>query len=127
MKQTDITSKVMTEVAKYEKEKIRLFRLRLWIALAVILSVCIVGSVVIVWQLNEMQAFDLLTLFSEDRQIIAEFWQDTLSTFWEYIPPQWFWGVILSLFCLGAILFITRRRRRINKKKLAQLSKYTNY
>jgi hypothetical protein len=124
MKTKDITPSVMSKVARYERDRIRLFRRRLAAVLIVIGGILAVSVGIVVWQLYQMQAFDLLTLFAEDRQIIAEFWRDTLVVFWEEIPPVWFWGAVLCLVSIGGILLLTQRKRAMDKKKLSQLNKY---
>lgn len=125
MKQIDLTSVVMSKVARYERGRIQSFATRFAVLLLVVSGIIMFCLGIIVWQLIEMQAFDLLTLFHEDRQIIAEFWQDTLVVFWEQVPPLWFWGEVLSLVGFGGMLLLTRKRRVINKKKLSQLENYS--
>jgi hypothetical protein len=124
MKHKDLTKGVMSKIARYETDRIHTYRIRIRVVLAVLGVATLASLAVTVRDLYSMQAFDLLTLFAEDRQIIEEFWQDTLSTFWQFVPPVWFWGVILCLLCLGGMLVVTHKRRLMNIKKLSQLTKY---
>ena len=52
----------------------------------------------------EAKTFELLSLFTQDKEIIQEFWQDTLSTFFQELPVR---GVVIFLLSLSlAVLFI---------------------
>lgn len=124
MKHKDLTTGVMSKIARFESDRIHTYRIRIRVVLAVLGMATLASVVVIMWELYSMQAFDLLTLFAEDRQIIEEFWQETLSTFWQFVPPIWFWAVILFLMCLGGMLVVTHKRRMVNSKKLSKLTKY---
>lgn len=125
MKQTDLAPAIMSKVARYERDRIHRFRQYLRAILVIAGGIMAVSLGVVVWQLYHMQAFDLLTLVQEDRRIIDEFWQDTLLVFWEQVPPEWFWGSVLCLVSIGAILCITKKHRATNKKKLSQISRYS--
>lgn len=124
MKQTDIPKSVMSRVVQYEKKRIALFWRNFLTILCMLVIVFFLSIAIIGWQLFQMQAFDMLMLFYEDSQIIAEYWQDTLLVFWEQIPPFWLWGAILCLVSLGVILFMTRKRRSVNTKKSSQLRRF---
>ena len=125
MKQPDLTSKIMSKVARFESNRIRIFRRRFLTVLLIVAGLLVLTVFVVGWQLYQMQALDVLTLFSEDWQIITEYWQDTLSVFWEQVPLEWFLVGVLSLVNIGGIIFITRKRRAANKKKLSQISQYS--
>jgi len=124
MKQPDLTSNIMSKVARFESNRIRIFRRRFLTVLLIMAGLLVLTVFVVGWQLYQMQAFDVLTLWSEDWQIITEFWQDTLSVFWEQIPPLWLWGAVLCLIVISAILYGTRKRRLINQKKLSHLRRF---
>lgn len=121
-----ITTRVMAHVANYEKDRISLFTRRLAILFSFIILGVIITFGVVIWQLYEFQAFDMLTLFQQDSEIIARFWQDTLSVFWEFVPQEWLLAGTLCLLVIGAMLFFTRRQRAVNKKKLQQLTQYSH-
>lgn len=124
MKQKDITRDVMERVIEFERTRIRVFR---WLFFTLIgLFGLLLGASLFFTgkQAIEFDAFSLLTLFREDWEIIKEFWQDTLATFWEELPTEWVALLILSILSVGVILLVTRKKRAIIQKKRKELLKY---
>ncbi|HLD24983.1 MAG TPA: hypothetical protein VJB96_03650 [Patescibacteria group bacterium] len=113
----------MDKVARFEERRTK--RWILWF-LAIIL-VLVMGFL---WAflrsfvtLSEQHTFDVLELLWEDREIITEFWQDTLSTVVTELP-QW----TLTLGTGFVVLFVgiwisTRRKRTIARRRMAELAK----
>lgn len=113
----------MDKVARFEERRTK--RWILWF-LAIIL-VLVMGFL---WAflrsfvtLSEQHTFDVLELLWEDREIITEFWQDTLSTVVTELP-QW----TLTLGTGFVVLFTgfwmsTRRKRTIARRRMAELAK----
>ncbi len=125
MKEIDVTKKVMRNVAEYERTGISR-----WVAYfigSVSLGIlgCIVGLIYIVKDLLDKHAFDLFELFSQDPEIIADFWKEVLTTFWGEIPQTILLIVLILTICLISILLFTRSKRMKIKKKLQQLEKYS--
>lgn len=86
--------------------------------------------VVLIWifqkQLIERDILDLFNLLHEDREIIKEYWQDTLGVIWEELPHR-----LLILFLVTAIILIifvvtSKNRLKVTRKRLNQLEKYKN-
>jgi hypothetical protein len=123
MKRVDLTKSVMDKVTRFEKERSTglLWRSRVYI------SVLIAAGGYVAWrvwnQLRESQTLDLLSLFWEDAEIIKEFWQDTVSVFLEELPTETI--VMGGVIFVGLIFYIwfTHKKRRIAKRRLAQLAK----
>lgn len=125
MKHIDVSDQVMKKIVRLEKTRTTWWTRWFMVfvtALAILAGIFLWVSIVI---LSEVKAWDLLTLLSEDWEIIAEFWQDTLSTFLQELPVG---NLLLGLLAFIGILvaFIsTKRRRAIIRFKQSQLAKKT--
>ncbi|OGG11578.1 hypothetical protein A2Z00_05100 [Candidatus Gottesmanbacteria bacterium RBG_13_45_10] len=124
MKTFDVSKNVMEKVVDFERKRTIGWQRR-FIAIIVIaiLSMVVLG-VVIINILLDRQSFALLTLFGQDPEIIAAYWQDTLWVFWEEMPHRIVW--LSAAVCMGiiGIFILTRRKRKILRKKLHKLEKY---
>lgn len=124
MKTIDVSSRVMKKVVLFERRRITMW-LRGFITLTVFLvsgGVMLVGLVV--RDLMEKRAFDMFELFTQDLEIIAEFWKEVLVTFWEEVPQRLFFIAIGILILLVLLIIVTRRKRLIIDKKLHALEKF---
>ena len=124
MEDKKLTQKIMQKVASFEKR--RTFR---WVAIfgsaLVVMALAFGVFSAFVWEsLNESQALSLLTLFQEDREVIAEFWQDTLATFWEELPLRAVIIVVISLILLIVLFIVISRKLPVIKRRLKGLEKY---
>ncbi len=123
MKRLDVTKSVMEKVARFEER-----RTRRWILIFVVILLLILGliSVTILRTydiLSERHTLDLLEILYEDREIIAEFWQDTLLIAYQELPQQTV-GIGLGLVAIFIAFWVmTRRRRAIMRRRLAELAK----
>lgn len=123
MKNIDVTKSVMDRVVLLEESRthrwIRKFR--------TIIGVLMVLLGVFIWRVwvlvSERHTLDLLTLFREDREIIAEFWQETVITFIEELPQRLLVIVLLVIVLILAVFLMTRKRRAVINRKLAELEK----
>ncbi|MBI2404802.1 hypothetical protein HYV22_01325 [Candidatus Gottesmanbacteria bacterium] len=123
MKNIDITGPVMDNIVRFEKRRSLLWFLRF----VVIVFTLFFLAVLLLWiafgQIMERQTLELLTLFKEDREIIAQFWQDTLMIFWEELPQR---KLVISVGILaGIIIFslLTRKQRMIVWKRIRQIAR----
>lgn len=122
--ETDLTGQVMNKVVTTEKRRVTVFLTVLLIAAGILVVIAVV-FLVVSWQLmTDRGAWDMLSLFQEDGEIIAEFWQDTLVTFWEELPQVHLLIAVLAAGALGAVWFLTRRSRKITLQKIRQIGKY---
>lgn len=114
----------MKKVVNFEARRSRLW-IGFFVAAIFLLTVIFVVFFAIAGaKIGERQTLDLLTLFGEDREIIAEFWQDTLLTFWEELPQKTLFITLLTLFFTAVFLWATRGKRRVIKRKLEELARY---
>lgn len=122
----DVTKGVMDQVISFERRRVKLWRVVFWLAVGG-LGLIIIISLVQAWQIiQERGTFDLLTLFVQDQEVIAEFWQDSLVTFYEELPHRRLTITILVTAVIALVFLATKKIRRILQKKLEQLQNYPN-
>ncbi len=121
---TDLTVPVMDKVMKIEKHRILAWLTVLLVVAGVLLVIALAFLVISAQLISDRGSWDLLSLFQEDREIIAEFWQDTLLTFWEELPQRHLLVAILAAGALGIFLLVTRKSRKIARRKWGQIRKY---
>lgn len=126
MKIVDITKPVMQKIVSYEKKKTARWLNIFFGVMVILLSVLVAATAYTVRQMIDLQTFDPLSLFREDREIIAEFWRDTLLAAWGELPQRLIITGLAALMLIILIIILTRTRRRIIRKKLAELAKYQN-
>lgn len=122
MKPIDVTKPVMDKIVRFEERRthawMRLFRVSIGLLFTL--------SGVFIWQvwlqLYERQTLDLLTLVREDREIIQEFWQDSALVFIEELPQDTLITAGIFLLAIGIIFWVTRRKRKVIRKKLKELA-----
>jgi MFS-type transporter involved in bile tolerance (Atg22 family) len=125
MKTVDVSDRVMKKVIGFEKRRTAIWLRSFAIIVTGFIAACITVFLLVVRDLLEKRAFDLFELFTQEREIIAEFWQEVLKTFWEELPQGMVFAILLIIIALVIFIFITRRKRKIIQKKLRQLEKYT--
>lgn len=124
MKTIDVSKRVMEKVVAYEKVRTRRWILRFILVLFVLTVFELSALALVAQDVAQKQSLELLTLFTQDREIIAEFWQDTLTVFWEELPQQ---AVVLAAVLLAGmfvIVVVTRGRRRVIRARLSKLANY---
>ncbi len=103
MSEKDLTKSVMNKVVALEKRRSGWWLLK-FILGAAGLGVTAGILLLAVWgQLEQQQAWDSLSLFQEDSEIIHQYWQDTLWVLWEELPKE---QLIIGLVALGLVLLI---------------------
>src|SRR5436190_13692435 len=97
MKTIDVSERVMKKVAGFERKRTTLW-LRSFIIITVSLTIAF-GAVFsfVIRDLLEKRAFDFFELFTQDPEIIAEFWKDALSTFWDELPQELLFIAVITL------------------------------
>ncbi|MBI5019027.1 hypothetical protein HZB58_02030 [Candidatus Gottesmanbacteria bacterium] len=123
MKQTDVTQSVMEKVAEYEER-----RSKGWLA-AFFVTLIIIGISITVLLyraygiMAERHTLDLFEILYQDKEIIEEFWADTFLVILAELPQRTvLLGGIFSTLLI-CVWIITRHRRRIVKRRLAELAK----
>ncbi len=124
MKTIDVTKSVMDQVVGFEKRRSFGWLGRFFFILFVLGALGIWVFWIAAAEIFERQTLELLTLFTQDREIIAQFWQDTMMVFWEELPQRKLAVSFIAL--LGAILLVifTRKKFMIVWRKIQQLAKY---
>lgn len=124
---TDISAKVMEKVVDLEKRRVRRWRMVFWMVVTVLAAV----ALVLLWQawqvIQERGTLDLLTLFAEDSEVVAEFWQDSLTTFFDELPQRRLELTIIAAGLIALVFLVTKRARRIIQKKSETFSKFKAY
>lgn len=123
MKHTDLTKSVMDRIVTYESH-----RTRVWIGIFLAVFIFIAVLMVIIGKeiyaaLLERHTLDVLEIVFQDREIIAEFWQDTLFVAWEEFPKvRLYMGLGLGAM-LAVIWMVTKKRRKIVARRFGELEK----
>ncbi len=114
----------MANVARYEKRRSFSWLVKFFTLLLIATTVTVGLGLVAAMQIGERKTLDLLTIFGEDREIIEQFWQDTLSVFWQELPQGTL--IIVAISCIVIVLLVvaTRKKRAIIARKIQQLAKY---
>lgn len=126
IKKSNITSNVMKRIVGVEKKNL-LRKLIVFLSIfASLFVVFAVVSVLFIQDVKDLGTWDVLTLFWEDREIIADFWVEALSTFWLEVPTYYLY-ILLAICIISWIVFYTTRERRTSfrqrREKLASYEK----
>ena len=124
VKAINITQPVMDRIIKYEKARVNRFRFRYTVFIAILAGLFVTFSAIIIRQMFWENTFDILALFTEDGEIISEFWRDTVITFWEELPQLYIISGLVVLLMIVIAIILTRHVRRINRKKLTEIKDY---
>ncbi len=124
MKKIDITASVMKRVVGYEKRQTTWWLRRYIVFLTIFAGLFVITIAIAARLFYERGTYDLLTLFFEDKEIIAEYWRDTLSVFIEELPQRALLSAGILFLVVISIIVITRRKRTIIRRKLRELAKY---
>ena len=121
---TDVRASVMEKVVRFEAKRTRDWLVQFFVILLLTVAAVIGGAFVVGVRLWEREAWEPLTLFWEDPEIVTEFWQDTLFVLWQETPQLWAYLVGAGVILLIALIVGTRRRRRVIQRRLQKLAQY---
>ena len=114
MKSTrNITARVMKRVVGIEK---KMLGKTLAMLLIVFTSMFVIFAVVIIAFIKDVRdlgTWDVLTLFWEDREIVADYWRDALSTFWLEVPNAYIF-ILLGVLVISWIIYFRTREKTKN-------------
>lgn len=124
MKSAKITHEVMNKVMEWERN-----RVYKWIAaFGVMVSVLVAMGGAAGWsagqKIGERKTLDLVQIFGEDKEIVADYWQDGVRVFWEELPKA---DLAVGWGAVGIVVMawlITAKKRKIVRQKLKQVIKY---
>lgn len=125
MKTIDVSRSVMTKVAVYEKQAITVWLRNFMIFMLSFGAAVVVVILAIARDLLEKRTFDVFELFFQDPEIISEFWKEVFVTFWDEVPQNL---IIIAGIMFGLLLFVlfaTRVKRAVIRRKMLQLDKYS--
>lgn len=125
MKKIEVTHDVMKHISEYEREGISRFLVVFIASVAVLCLLSVTGFVLIINDLLSKRAFDIFELFTQDPEIIYDFWKEAFMIFWDEIPQNLLRAVSLLIVLLICTLIITQAKRKKIKNKLKHLDKYS--
>ena len=124
MEKIDLTQKIMKKVVTFEKRRIIKWIVGIFLGFTIVLTIAAFSFIFIAQDLITSRSLDLLTLFGEDWEIIKEFWQETMVTFWEGLPHEALLIALISLILVLVLILAVVRHLPIIKKKISGLQKY---
>lgn len=124
-KDFDITKSVMDKIVRFERRRTWLWISRFITAAGILIGVALTFLLFAAKDIGERDTLSLLSLFGEDKEIVQEFWRDTLGIFWEELP-QGKLAIGIGLLIIAVILFVINRRNiKLMVKKIKNIAKYT--
>lgn len=124
-KNLDLTKPVMEKVVRFERRHIWIWVSRFVTILGILVAAAFAFLLFATKEIIERDTFSLLTLFGEDKEIIQEFWQDTLSIFWEELPHRKLALGIGFLITIVVLVVVNRKKITLMIKKVKTIVKYT--
>lgn len=113
----------MNEVLRFEKKRIAGWVGRFVTILLLLTGVFLFAFSVTLRIFEERKIWDLLSLFSEEKEIIADFWQDTIAVVWEELPTGWLIVGFIALSSIILFIIVNRKKIYIIRKKIRYLRK----
>lgn len=113
----------MDKVTQFEERRSRLWMTVFAVVLVLLLGVAVLFLFRTYAVLSEQHTLDVLEIIHEDKEIIFEFWQDTLSVMITELPQKTLLLGGGALLLLGITWIITRHHRRIVQRRLTELAK----
>ncbi len=124
-KNIDLTNSVMEKVVRFEKRRTWLWISRFITAAGILIGVALTFLLFAAKDISERDTLSLLSLFGEDKEIVQEFWRDTLGIFWEELPQRKL-AIGVGLLIIAIVLFVINRKRiKLMVKKIKNIAKYT--
>ena len=123
MKKTDIAKSVMEQVTVYEEHRSKVWLTGFIVAIIVIGISILAAGVRAYTILAERHTLDLLEIFYQDKEILAEFWQDTMMVILAELPQRTVMVGFSFAVLLVMVWIITRRKRGVVRRRLTELAK----
>jgi len=114
----------MKQITRFEKSRSSSWLRGFYAGVGVMAILVCVFFWISMQKISDLQGWDLLTIFSQDREIIRDYWQDTVMTFVEELPIESLMAAIGILGVLCLIIFITRKRRKVYEYRMRELAKH---
>lgn len=113
----------MDKVVRFEARRTTQWILRFLATVFVLIAVILWALLRSYTTLSQQRTFDVFEILWEDREVVAEFWQETLATVVTELP-RWTLtiGVGFVVLFVG-YLISTGRKRTIARRRMAELAK----
>lgn len=113
----------MDKVIRFEERRTRRWVIWFLVTVSLLTAIIIWAFVRSYTMLSEQHTFDVLEILGEDGEVIAEFWQETLSTVVTELP-RWTLTIGVGFVVLFVGYWIsTGRKRTIARRRMAELAK----
>lgn len=123
MKKIDVSDSVMKKIERFEQSRSSLWLREFYIGIT-ILFLLVAGLLWISWQsITDLQGWDLLSIFAQDKEIIRDYWQDSVMTFIQELPIETLFYAVIIMIILIAVIGITRKRRKVFENRIRELAK----
>jgi hypothetical protein len=126
-KSLDVSKKVMDKVIHFEEDRSRQWYVKFSLMLLGLFAIIGGGIIIVYNQFSQSQTFELFTLFNQDWEIIAEYWQDTIATIWEESPQDVVIVGLSSVIIIVALVILTRAKRKQLGKVREEVAKYRKH
>lgn len=122
-KKQALDKEIISGVYDFEKKRTISGVIR-YIFFILLFSIITISCLVITYSiLKEQQTLDLLDLFFEDKEIIAQYLGDVLNIFYIEMPKKWVLILLISVLLLCVSLFIILKKSSVIKNRLQTLRK----
>lgn len=122
-KKQALDKEIISGVYDFEKKRTISGVIR-YIFFILLFSIITISCLVITYSiLKEQQTLDLLDLFFEDKEIIAQYLGDVLNIFYIEMPKEWVLILLISVLLLCVSLFIILKKSSVIKNRLQTLRK----
>jgi len=124
MKTKTVVLSVMNTIMSFEKKRSTRWQAFFRAGMGIGAVLVIGAAAAIVLQLIRQDTLSLGELLFEDREIIMEFWQDTLLSFFAEMPLDLILLGGTTVVLVGAVLVATRKQRNRVKRKLTEIAAF---
>lgn len=123
MKNIDVSESVMKKIARFEKSRSSTWLGGFYAGIGVMALLIGVFFWMSIQTISDFRGWDLLTIFTQDREIIRDYWQETIGTFLSELPIETIIIALGVLVLLIIIVIITRKRRKVYEYRMRELAK----
>ncbi len=115
---SQFVEKTMHHVVSLEKRRSTLFLLIVRTALITLGLIAVVLCGAVVYQLYTQGSFDVLSILSEDRDIIMEYWSDVTLIFMAEFPTEYIPALLIAVGVAIYVYLYTIGSRKRSKRAL---------
>ena len=115
---------IMQRVIRYERRRTRWWLVAFWVTISALAAFIIISFVAIGTVLKERESLKVLSIFTEDWEIIRQGWFDAFRSIWYDIPRHHLIPAIAAIAVAVIIIVFTRQQRLKIRKKRASIAEY---